>query len=93
MDLPEFPRGTDITDEMMQSLKTAEPVGFELYNLATDVGEQSDLQSHEPQRFARMKQQLIDRYHEVRTESPTWPAWEWPKYEGQRIEWPEYRGR
>ncbi|MCA9052519.1 MAG: sulfatase-like hydrolase/transferase [Planctomycetaceae bacterium] len=93
LDLPEFPRGADITDEMMQSLKTAEPVDFELYNLAADVGEQSDLQTHEPQRFQQMKQQLVDRYHEVRTESPTWPAWEWPKYEGQRIKWPDYRKR
>lgn len=91
LDLPDFPRGADITDDMMRALKQAEPVEFALYNLKSDIGEQSDLKTHEPERFQRMKSQLLEMYHDVRAESPTWPAWEWPRYEGQRIEWPEYR--
>ena len=39
----------------------------------------------------RLKERLVKKYREVRDESPTWPEWEFPRYEGQRIEWPEYR--
>ena len=37
-----------------------------------------------------MKALLIKKYHEVRDESPTWPAWKFTNAEGPRIEWPEY---
>jgi hypothetical protein len=30
-------------------------------------------------------------YHEVREESPVWPEWGFARYEGMRIEWPEYK--
>ncbi|MDA1014380.1 MAG: hypothetical protein O3A00_08005 [Planctomycetota bacterium] len=29
----------------------------------------------------------------VRAEGPSWPEWEWPRYESQKIEWPAYRRR
>ena len=34
-----------------------------------------------------------ERPAEVQAESPVWPAWEWPRYESQRIEWPSDRKR
>ena len=38
-----------------------------------------------------MKKRLIAKYREVREESPVWPEWEFARYEGRRIEWPEYK--
>jgi arylsulfatase A len=93
LDLPAFPPGADITDEQMRALKTAEPIGFELYNLRHDAGEQSDLKTRETERFERMRTQLVAMYHEVRDESPVWPAWTWTRDESLRIEWPPYRNQ
>ncbi|OYW11239.1 MAG: hypothetical protein B7Z55_19610 [Planctomycetales bacterium 12-60-4] len=91
LDLPKFPPGADVTAEQMQALKSAEPVAYELYNLREDSAESHDRQAAEPERFHRMCGQLLAMYHEVREESPVWPAWTWPRYEAQRIEWPSYR--
>ena len=32
-----------------------------------------------------MTRQLRRMYRDVRNESPTWPAWKWPRVEGERI--------
>jgi hypothetical protein len=40
-----------------------------------------------------MAAELQKMYRAVREESPTWPAWEWPRYEADRIQWPDYRGK
>lgn len=52
----------------------------------------------EPERLALVAAQLYKMYHEVRDQTPTWPAWEWPRIEGQRIKaardagiWPEWK--
>lgn len=82
--------GADITKEEAEAFKTAKLTGFELYNLESDVAETQQLLEREPERFETMKAKLIAMYHEVREESPTWPEWTFPRYEGQRIEWPEY---
>jgi arylsulfatase A len=82
----EPPRGADLTEEAMRAIKTAELTGFELYNLREDVGEKNELSHREPQRLAEMAAMLQERYHEVREESPVWPAWEWPRDEGLRIQ-------
>jgi arylsulfatase A len=87
------PRGGDITAEDQQAIKTAELARFELYNLRQDVGEKNDLSSKEPEKFRELKAALEKKYLEVRAECPTWPAWEWPRYEANRIEWPPYRKR
>jgi hypothetical protein len=39
-----------------------------------------------------MKAILEAKYAEVQAESPTWPEWEFARYEAERIEWPDYRG-
>ena len=80
-----------ITEEEITLNKSAELTGFELYNLADDESETTDMQEKEPSRFELMKSELLSMYHEVRGESPSWPVWEFPRYEGQRIEWPQYK--
>lgn len=77
----------------MEYIKTANLTGFELYNLSSDVAESREVSSSEPQRFAKMKAELTVMYLEIRDAAPTWPAWEWPRYESQLIEWPAYRKR
>lgn len=87
---PQFNRGADILEEEQAAQRVAELTGFELYNLVRDPAETTDLKDAESDRFESMKNTLETMYKEVREKSPVWPAWEWPRYEGQRIEWPEY---
>ncbi len=87
---PQVTRGADITAEENESYKTAELTGFELYNLTEQLDESKDLKEEQPEVFATMRQKMEALYTEIRDESPTWPEWTWPRYEGQRIEWPEY---
>lgn len=90
LDAPEFPRGADIRTEEQKAIKKAEIVKYELYNLRADIGEKHDLAEKEPERLKELADQLQKKYREVRDESPTWPAWEWPRYEAGRIQLPEY---
>jgi hypothetical protein len=90
--------GADLTVEDQQTIKHAELVGYELYNLRRDIGETTDLAAEQPERLASMASQLRKMYLEVRDETPIWPAWEWPRFEGQRIKaareagvWPEWK--
>ncbi len=80
-----------ITEEEIALNKEAELTGFELFNLADEVNETTVLNEKESSRFELMKSEMLNLYHEVREESPTWPLWEFPRYEGKRIEWPEYK--
>jgi arylsulfatase A len=98
LDQPSLKPGADITPEVQQSIKQAELDALELYNVRDDVGETTDLAASEPERLATMAAQLRKLYREVRNESPTWPAWEWPRFEGERIRaareagvWPTWR--
>ncbi len=90
LDLPEFPPGADVTEEQMRALKSAELSGFELYNLADDIGETKELSAEQPEKLDELTAVMRALYRDVREESPVWPAWEWPRWEGQRIEWPDY---
>lgn len=87
---PDLKPSGGITEEDLSSNRMAELKEFHLINLRDDLTEATDLSSEEPQRFEKMKSQLINLYREVREESPEWPTWEFPRYEGRRIEWPEY---
>lgn len=82
---PELPPTGDLRESDMQAFKTAELTNFELYNLRDDIGETTDLAQRHPDVLNDLKAQLQPLYREVRDESPIWPAWEWPRYEGQRI--------
>jgi arylsulfatase A len=82
-------RGAEITEASEQEFKSAEPATFELYNLRTDIGETTDLAAKEPGKVAELKAALLAKYHEVRGESPTWPAWTGTGIEARKIVWPE----
>jgi len=49
-----------------------ELTGFELYNLASDMKETTDLKEKEPQRFAAMREQLIKHNAAIDAEGPDW---------------------
>lgn len=80
----------DIRPEDQRNLKTAELVGFELYNLRDDVGETTELSKSNPDKLRELSSVLRKMYAEVRDESPVWPAWTWPRHESKRIRWPDY---
>ncbi|MHC4876590.1 MAG: sulfatase-like hydrolase/transferase [Planctomycetota bacterium] len=79
-----------ITAEEMTALKTAELTEFELYHLSTDTAETTDVRNEHPQLFAELKQKMQTLYKDVQQEAPTWPDWNWPRYEAHHIEWPDY---
>ena len=82
---PELKPGGDIHAEEQRAIKSAELESFELYNLREDVGETTDLSQREPARLQQLSEQLRQVYRTVREETPTWPAWDWPRYEASRI--------
>jgi len=74
-------------------IKEAGLVDFELYHLGEDPEESVELSGREPEKFAELKAEL-ERFHaEVQAEAPVWPEFEDPRYEGLRIEWPDYRAK
>ena len=81
---PPKPYG-DIRAEDQKNLKLAELDTFELYHLSQDIAEITELSAKEPKRFASMKAQMQKLFREVRDESPSWPAWKSPGFEGDRI--------
>lgn len=91
IDRPDLKPSGGITAEEIETNAKAELTGFSLYNLREDIAEEHDLSADETARFEGMKEEMVKKYHEVRDQSPVWPEWEFPKYEGQRIEWPEYK--
>ena len=90
LDGPEMKSRADIHADDQKAIKTAELSTFELYNLRRDLGQTTDLAAKEPKRLEEMAGVLRKLYREVRDESPTWPAWDWPRYEAERIVWPDY---
>lgn len=74
----------------MKALKTAELTGFELYHLAKDVAEQYEVSADNPDVFQRLQSRMIEMHRQVSDEAPTWPEWEFARYESKRIQWPDY---
>ena len=56
----------------MQSIKNAQLVNFELYDLKHDLGERHDLADKMPDRLKELSTQMIRKYREVQREGPTW---------------------
>ena len=83
-------RGGEIGDTEIEQIRTAVPTEFALYDLNSDIAEADNLAATRPEVLNRMKDQLIEIYQEVQKESPSWPAWNWPRYESKRIQWPDY---
>jgi len=87
---PELGPSGSITAEEMDARETAELTGFQLYRIATDVGEQEEVTQEYPDVYQRLRGEMEQIYRDVRAEGPRWPAWEFARYEAQRIEWPDY---
>ncbi len=83
---------TSPTEQDEREFKEAEPTGFLLYNLRTDVAEANDLAAKEPAKLAELKALLLAKYHEVRDEAPIWPVWTFNKddQDGPDAEWGDY---
>ena len=93
IDRPDLKPSGGITEQDIEFNRQAEPNGFRLFQVRDDPGETTDLSGTETARFEGMKETLLRMYREVREESPVWPVWEFPRYEGLRIEWPEYQAQ
>lgn len=91
IDQPGPKPGGGITAEDLSLAASARLTGFRLYHLGEDPGETRDRSVDEPIRLGEMRDRLVAKFEEVRRESPVWPEWEFPRYEGQRIEWPSYK--
>ena len=74
-----------ITTEEIKDLKRAQLTGFELYHIASDIGETTDRSESEREIFEKMKRQMQEIYAEVQAEAPIWPAWQQAGYEGKII--------
>lgn len=83
-------RGADIEPDEIKNIKRAKLTGFELYDLANDVAESRNLSEERPEVLAQLQPRMEGIYASVISEAPPWPAWEWPKYEGSKIQWPDY---
>ncbi|SVB58719.1 uncharacterized protein METZ01_LOCUS211573, partial [marine metagenome] len=93
LDAPEISKRVDLTAQDQKTLKTAKLGKLELYNLRADPGETLDLATSETERLKKMGQRLQEIYSSVQKDCPTWPDWEWARYEHERIQWPPYRGK
>ena len=93
LDAPEISKRVDLTAQDQKTLKTAKLGKLELYNLRADPGETLDLATSEMERLKKMGRRLQEIYASVQKDCPTWPDWEWARYEHERIQWPPYRGK
>lgn len=67
--------------------------GFELYDLERDPGETTDLTEKQPDKLAELKRKLMAIHSSVQADAPSWPPFDDPRLEQDRIEWPEYRAK
>ena len=66
------PKAHQLVREDLPRLRAARPERFALYNLANDLGQTTDVAAAQPDRFERMKQQMIELHREVVTEGVAW---------------------
>ncbi|HUE71516.1 MAG TPA: sulfatase [Pirellulaceae bacterium] len=66
-----LPQGVVVRGDV-ELIKSRKLARFELYNLASDVGEQTDLADKEPQRLQELSAKLIAKYEEVQAAAPVW---------------------
>lgn len=76
---------SDILTKNQDLLKSAELHEFELYNLEIDPAESENLIDVEAVVAKTLIDELSAIYSEVQDESPVWPEWQSPRWEGKRI--------
>jgi arylsulfatase A len=69
---PQRGPGAAHSAEWLAGIKAASLDRFELYNLADDHREQTDLATKEPQRLAEMKRKMQSLFDDVRRDAPLW---------------------
>ena len=71
-DGPRLGAGGGLKPTDLNFIKNAKLTKFELYNLRTDLAQQSDLAAQEPDRLRELSALLVKKYREVQREGPTW---------------------
>lgn len=59
-------------EEFIGDIKKTGLLNFRLYNLRNDAGQEHDLASQQPDRLAKMKEQMLDLHREVVAEAYDW---------------------
>ncbi len=90
LDTPDPKPSGGIPPEEMENIKRAKLVDFELFDLKHDVAESKDVSAEHANVRDELQVKLTAMYDEVQAECTLWPAWEWPRYESKRIQWPDY---
>ncbi|MEQ9305851.1 MAG: arylsulfatase, partial [Marinoscillum sp.] len=67
-----LPKIKNVYPGNVDSVKNAELVDFELYNLAEDQNERYDLSTEQPDQLASMKKLLTQEYEALLEESHVW---------------------
>ena len=70
-DMKEEPKGR-FDYEKMKYIKMPKLAEFKLFNMRKDIGQDNDVSSKYPERFAKMKATLIKLNEEVKAEAPVW---------------------
>jgi arylsulfatase A len=71
-DGPQLGPGGSVHHGDCEAIKSAKLVSFELYNLKSDLGQQTDLAATEPDKLKELSAQLTARYNEVQEQGPVW---------------------
>jgi arylsulfatase A len=69
-----LPNLQHVNEANAERVRNAELMNFELYNLASDISEASDLSGSEPERLEIMRTKLEERYKDVRANQHIWPV-------------------
>lgn len=90
LDGPRPDSPVNITENNMALVKHATLKDYQLYNLADDPKETTDLAAAESRKLAELRERLEAMHRSVKSDSPTWPPYTDVRYESQRIIWPDY---
>ena len=72
-DGPNYSPGSSLRPGQQNIIRSAKLTEFELYDLAADISESSDLSKSYPAKLNSLSRQLVELYQEVQQEAPTWP--------------------
>lgn len=71
-DGPQLGPGGSVHHGDCETIKSAQLVGFELYNVKSDLGQQTDLAAAEPEKLKELSALLTAKYKEVQAQGPVW---------------------